>query len=269
MRRKRSATYRAGATARGPSGPTIETPETIPGLKAWFDVRDPIYFALGAGDTVSAWLSRAGTIGGGLAWQQAVAASQPVRLSSDPLFAGAPSVSFDGVNDSLLTTNSAAWKFLHDGTGQSAFRVYWMDPTGPGVQQFVANSNAVTQSGVQQSVNTSSVALTINKGVTPAANALSGVNQTPKGVARWHMTAHGANVQYSRTSVSGVSQLDTSGPLSALNPSATLRMGAASAGSSLFLKGRVVQDIYYDHALIPSEWAALGAWAAATFGVAP
>jgi len=267
MRRKRSAIYRTGASVRPSGGPTLETPETIPGLKAWFDARNPTYFALGAGNAVSAWLSRAGSIGGGLAWQQGTAASQPVRLASDPLFAGAPSVSFDGINDSLLTTNQNAWKFLHDGTGQSAFRVWWMDATGSTVQQLIANSNAVTQSGVQQSCNTSNVSLTINKGVTPAANILTGL-QLPKGVARWHMTAHGANVQYSRISTGIINQPDTSSPLSALNPTAVLRMGAASAGSSLFLKGRMVTEIYYDHVLTPGEAATLGAWAAANFGVA-
>lgn len=249
-----------------PTPPVGEAPELIPGMKAWFDSRDTAYFALGGGGEVSAWLSRAGSLAG-IAWSQGTGANQPVRVVSEPLFGNMPAVQFDGVNDNFLTSSAAAWAFLHDGSGCSAFRVYRMDSTGATVQAFFANAAGAAQTGVLQSVNTSNLSSQILNGSGTTLNLFTAISQLPKNVSRWHMLGYVAGTAHSRVSGSSLTNPDTGVP-SVANPTSTARMGAAAAGSSLFLKGQVVQEIYYDHVLTAGETTSLANWAAAIYGVA-
>ena len=248
--------------------PVLEAPELVPGLKAWFDSRSAAYFALGGAGEVSAWLSRGGSIAS-LAWMQGTASNQPVRVASSPLLNNMPEVQFDGVNDYLVTSDSTAWKFMHDGTGHSSVRIYRLDSSLATSQPVFANQNAVSQSGIYHLFTTASLLINIVKGVSPALNAWTNnvAAHYARDVSRWQMIGHETGTAHSRVSGSSLTDADDSAPPSAANPSAAARLGATVSGSS-FMRGFIVQDLYYDHVLTAGEMTQLANWAAAIYGVA-
>lgn len=247
----------------------LEVPETIPGLKAWFDSRNPAHFALGAGGEVSAWLSRAGSLAG-ITWLQGTASNQPIRVASDPQFNNLPAVLLDGVNDSIATNDQAAWTFMHDGTGHSVFRVFRVDSTGPSAQRPLNNATNAVQIGFLQQFSTTIFSFQIVNG-SGTSVALWNVN-TPqhyaRDVSRWQMLGHVTGTSHSRVSGSSLTFADVGGPPSGAASTYPLRMGASPTVTQPF-KGQIVQELYYDHVLTAGETTQLANWAASIYGVAP
>lgn len=244
-----------------PPGP--EAPELVPGLKAWFDSRDPAYFTFGFGTEVAAWASRAGSIAG-VSWVQAASASRPLRNPSVPELGGRPAVQFDGVDDSILTNNQNAWAFLHNGSGYSRFMVWRIDSTGA-IQRFgqTSTSNAV---GAQFLSQATSVTATIaSGGATANGWTINAAPHYARNVSRWQMFGYATGTQHARVSNSSLTNADTGAP-SVANPAEPYRIGTLASGIQP-LKGWIAQDVYYDHVLSEAETAQLADWARAQYGV--
>jgi hypothetical protein len=249
------------ASLKGRTGGALEVPETIPGLKAWYDSRDASHFALGAGGEVSAWLSRAGSLGA--IWTQGSAANQPIRVPSSSFFGGLPAVRLDGVNDSLVTSNKDAWTFLHNGSGQSTFRVYRLDSTGIVNQMALSSEAAATHFGITDFSASGSLTIRFSNGSVRETWTLNNVAHSSRDVTRWHMIGLDAANLYSRASGSSLSDPNVQAPGAGV-PSVALRLGNGTANA---FKGLWAQDIYYDHVLTAGETAQLATWAADTYGV--
>lgn len=272
-RRPRGAGNARGVRGGGRGGgvgvvpPTLEAPELVPGLMAWFDSRNTDYFALGAGGEVNAWLSRAGTLGS-IAWQQGVGSNQPIRVAAEPLFNGMPAVQFGGVNHWLATSNQNAWTFLHNGSGSSWFTVERLDSTGAGNQGVVSSmSNSAAEIGVSELFGTSLLVHRVSNGTGTSQNAwnLGTASHYARDVSRWRMAGHVLGTRTSAVSGSTLTNPDTGGQTpSAAAPTTPLRLGRTS---SSYLKGYVPQLLFYNHVLTAGEAAGLAAWAS-IFGVA-
>ncbi len=266
---------RSGGTSRGwrnggrrgtgaPSPPVIEAPEIVPGLKAWFDSRDPTYFGLGGAGEVSAWLSRAGTLGG-IPWTQGTASNQPIRVAAEPLFNGLAAVLFDGVNDDIDTSNQNAWTFLHNGSGASIFRVIRFDGASATTQVVAGSETVATHVGITDYYSPANANIRYANGSgTRETWTIANVAHCARDVTRWHMIGFDTPSSYSRVSGSSLSDPNVLAP-SASPPSTALRIGQGGVNS---FKGWIAQDIYYDHVLTAGETTQLGNWAAATYGVA-
>jgi hypothetical protein len=244
----------------------LEVPELIPGLKAWFDSRDAAYFALGGGGEVSAWLSRAGSLAG-IAWTQGTASNQPIRIASEPLFNNLPAVSFDGVNDWLLTNNQNAWAFKHNGAGFSSFRVLRADGATP--QTIFANALNLAEVGMFDQYTTTASAQRIcnGSGIALVSWSLATAAYFSRGVTRWHMWGHVTGTSHQRISGNSATLPDTAGTPSAANPSFPARLGI-TVTTVQPLQGYIAQDLYYDHVLTAGETTQLADWSASLYGVA-
>jgi hypothetical protein len=248
--------------------PALEVPLQIPGLMAWFDSRDPAYFALGGGGEVNAWMSCAGSLGP-IAWQQGTAANQPIRAPVEPLFNNLPAVLFDGVNDWLDANSATAGVRLHNGLGGSTFRIFRLDSTGGASQKILGSANTATEIGISQTLSTANMGLLVANGSgTFVSNwTLSTAAHIARDVSRWQMWGYVAGTSHSRVSGSNLTFADAAGPPSTSPPTRILRLGAASNGS-LAVKGLLPQELHYDHVLTAGETTQLAAWAASTYGVA-
>lgn len=244
-----------------------ETPTTIPGLKAWFDSRTDDYFTFSTGAQISAWTSRAGSIGS-VAWIQATSSAQPTRALSVATLGSKNAVLFDGTDDYLDTNNANAWKFLHDGTGASRFLVIRADSTGGTTQRFGQTANTSSDSGVLWQFNTTSMSLQVHKGDGTTVNtwSLSTGAHWARDVSRWQLWGYVSGMQHSRVSGSSVTNADTASPPSSANPTRTLRMGATATPIN-WIKGYVAQDLFYDHVLTAGETTQLATWANQQYGV--
>jgi len=246
----------------------LEAPLLIPGLMAWFDSRSTDYFALGGGGEVSAWLSRAGTLGA-IAWQQGVGSNQPIRVAAEPLFNNMPAVLFDGVNDWLDASSPAAGTRLHNGLGGSTFRLARIDGTGGATQRLINSAAVASQIGVLHQASTTLITYQLVNGSGTSVNAwnISTLAHYARDVSRWQMWGYVTGMMHSRVSGSSLTNADTGGPPSASNSTFTLRLGASTAGT-FPLKGLVPQEIHYDHILTAGETTQLANWAASIYGVA-
>jgi hypothetical protein len=250
--------------------PDKEVPEQIPGLKAWFDAGDLAYFTLN-GSSVSAWVSRGGSLGTSLAFTQGTASSQPTYSTGVSTLNYRPAVQFDGTADFLNTNDQNAWTFLHDGTGASKFTVFRMDSTGPASQRFAQTTNAsATERGFFMQFEAGLVSLRVSNGSGTWLNIWNN-NSTPhyvKDNSRWQMWGYVDGTQYSRVSNSTLTNSDdvSQDPSSGV-PTRVYRVGASSTGTGLF-KGWIAADLYYDHVLTNAEITALGTWANRVYGVA-
>lgn len=244
-----------------------EVPMTIPGLAAWFDSRSANYFTIATG--VSAWISRAGSLGA-VAYAQGTAANQPTYVSSVAGFANKPAVRFDGTNDFLdLSATLAAQRFLHDGTGCSRILIYSCDSTGPATQRAgLTQDNSLTEIGIMHSLSTTFIGLQVNNGGGTTVNTWNLTNSAhyARDTPRWWMWGYATGTQHSRVSGSSLSNADTGSPTSS-NPTRTFRLGANSTGT-VPLKGDVVQELWYTRVLSAGETAQIGVWANQQYGVA-
>jgi hypothetical protein len=173
-----------GTNLAGSSGPppVVEVPETLAGLVAWFDSRDPSYFALGGAGEMSAWMSRAGAVAG-LAWLQGVASNQAKRVASEPRFNGMPAVLFDGVNDFIDISDANAMKFLHDGSGATRFEILFIDATGGANQQGEQSATNNVQVGVNVLFGSASLTSSIMNGSGTNLNVWPNSSQHARDVA--------------------------------------------------------------------------------------
>jgi hypothetical protein len=259
-RRPRSLGSRAGrGGGRGGSisPPAPEVPLQIPGLKAWFDSRSIDYFALGAGNAVNTWISRAGSIAG-LAWTQGTASNQPVRVASEPTMNGMPAVLFDGVNDWFDTSQQNAWTFRHDGTGATGFWVYRMDSTGGANQRLLSTIITATDVGFAETYG-AGLSLYVYNGSGTLVNSMSVATPAhfARDVSRWQLTGYGAGMQHSRVSGSSLTNADTAPPPSSAAPSRVCRLGASPSAGSVPFKGLLPQLLLYDRVLTAGETSTL------------
>jgi hypothetical protein len=245
--------------------PTLEAPLQVPGLKAWFDSRDPVYFTFGFDTEVAAWASRDGSIAG-LSWAQAASASRPLRIPSVASLGGRPAVQFDGVDDSLISSNTAAWTFMHNGSGASVFRVYRIDSTGLATQLVLNNESSNGHFGIGHIYTASNLQLRYANGVdTRETWNIPTAGHLQRDVSRWHMYGFETALYHSR--VSGSSLTDPNTIVPAANTSvSTMRLGASTSGTAN-MKGYIAQEIYYDHILTVAETQLLAEWARAEYGV--
>lgn len=267
-RRPRSSARgtRGGSGRRTPPAP-LELPQTIPGLAAWFDSRSAGYFAT-SGGAISAWASRAGSLGTSIALAQGTAANQPIYVPSAATMNGQPAVSFDGVNDFLQMASIAGWAFLHNNTGATIFTVERVDSTGVS-DQYVCSTfdgTAATR-GMAQQMRTASATLLVSNGSGAWLNQWAVVDPPhyARNVSRWRAWTYGGGEQASW--VSGGNQLQPdSGAASASAPLYGLRVSRAA----MPLKGLITQVLVYARVLDYTEInTTLAAdWAAPIYGVA-
>lgn len=246
-----------------------EAPLLISDLAAWYDSRTDDYFTLN-GSGVSAWASRAGTMGA-TPLSQATAGSQPLRATSVAVLGGKNAVQFDGVDDFMDTATAADWTFLHNNTGATIFLVERADSTGLTTQTvYMTCPGTTAQMGVVCSLAATAVALRVCNGSGTYQNNWSNSNAAhyARDVSRWRSCSYGAGVQTSVVSGSTLTNADTVGQVPAVGaPLNALRLGRA-AGATSSLKGYVAQIIIFKRVLTAPEIASLAAWAAAQYGVA-
>lgn len=251
----------------GSGGVPRETPLAISGLKAWWDARTDAYFTFSTGAQISAWLSRAGSMGA-VSFTQATSANQPVRATSVASFNNKNTVQFDGTNDEFQADNAAsAWKFLHDGSGASVFFVRRIDSTGDATQFCYATADGASQVGVNLifiSPNDGQYAVADGDGT--YANAAGHANQGVRDTSAWQAITYTTGTRVMHVSGLSDSNADTSAPSSADATRALVLGGPFAAGNNF--KGHIACFLVYDRVLAAGERSQLAAWAAVQYGVA-
>ncbi len=243
----------------------IETPQTIAGLAAWFSARSSSHITLATG--VSAWLSRAGSLGA-VTLSQGITANQPAYVTSVASLGGRPAILFDGSNDSLVVSTASQWTFLHNGTGAFIFLVMRADSTGGATQRVFSSAETATEHGcLFQLTTTTARALVYNGSGTAASDLNSSTSALfARDVSRWqawdYSTAGGQDLY-----VSGATATQAAGSPSATAPSRAFRVGANASSGSAF-KGWISEIIIYAGAPSASDRAALASWANREYGVA-
>jgi hypothetical protein len=247
----------------------LEAPELIPDLAAWYDSRTDAYFAL-SGSSITAWMSRAGSMGG-MPLSQGVAANQPLRVLGVAEMNNQQSVLLDGVDDFMSAANPADWPFLHDNTGATIVTVERVDSTGIASQHVYGTlSGPAAQRGLYGALGTTSIILRLGNGSGAYQNAWTNANAAhyARDVSRWRAWAYGGGSQKHAVSGSTLTNADAVGQTpSASAPEYALRVGRAGAASSS-LKGHVPQILVYKRVLTAPEIASLGAFFAPIYGIA-
>jgi hypothetical protein len=272
-RRPRGGSNSRSVRGGGPSGggltpppPTTEAPELIPDLAAWYDSRTDAYFAL-SGANVTAWMSRAGSLGAA-PLAQGTGSNQPPRATGVGALNGQQSVQFD-TPFFLQGAVAADWPFFHDNTGATIVTVEYVDSTG-GANQYVISTYAgsAATAGVIHQMRVGSFSPQIGNGSGTLQQAWTNLTAThfARNVARWRAWAYGAGVQTSRVSSSALTNPDTVGQ----TPSAAAPLNALRVGhNGSPLKGYLPQIVIYKRVITLAESNSLGAFFAPIYGVAP
>jgi hypothetical protein len=243
----------------------LEAPELIPDLAAWYDSRTDAYFAL-SGANVTAWMSRAGSLGAA-PLAQGVGANQPVRATGVGVLNGQQSAQFDSPQF-LLAALAADWGFLQDNTGATVVTVEYVDSTGAADQYVISTYNNLnTTVGVTHQMRLASFSPSIGNGSGTYQQAWTNTTGThfARNVARWRAWSYGAGVQTSRVSSSALTNADTIGQTpSAAAPLNALRLSR----NTVPLKGFLPQVVVYKRAITLAECNALAAFFAPIYGVA-
>jgi hypothetical protein len=247
--------------------PYADAPLNIPGLKAWFDARSDEYFTFSTGAQISAWVSRAGSLGN-IAWGQSTSANQAVRAQGVSVLNGTNTVQFDGVNDFMESTSQDAWKSLHDGTGSEVFFILSVDTTGQTIQNLLIDALGSIDVGIMLRVRDSTGANGQRICNGSGTNYTNAFNFTGSADTEWRSVAYTEGtitVSYTGTSLT---HADTVGqPPSSASPTRTVTLGWTPGGGQVF-KGHLAQLLFFDHVLTTAERASLAAWANREFGVA-
>jgi hypothetical protein len=252
------------ARSRYGSRATVEAPQQVAGLKAWWDARTNAYMTIATG--VSAWLSRAGSMGS-VALSQATGGNQPAYATAVASLNGKNAVQFDGTDDFLQAATESDWIFTHDNTGATIFTVERVDSTGGADQFFISTQELLaTTVGTCQRMRLASLEAVVANGSGTLQN--NWVNNTAghfaRDVSRWRAWSYGGGALTSAISGSTVTNNDTGGQTP--STSAPLRALRLSRSTSP-LKGYIAQVIIYNRVLSAGERAQLAAWAAAIYGV--
>lgn len=252
---------------RGYATMVAEAPLRVTGLKAWYDARSAAYMTLN-GSAVSAWLSRAGSLGS-VSFTQGTAANQPTYEASKATFNNKGVVTFDGSNDFLTSNNTNAWKFLHDGTGASTFVVRRIDSTGGATQQLLLSASTASEVGVSWFYSTDQITPRVANGSgTFLNNNNTGAPYGARDVTAWQSMSYIDGTFSNARSGGTTSGADAVGQdPSTANPTRALILGSAAAAANP-LKGSIAQLLLFDHVLTAGERSALAAWANGEFGVA-
>jgi hypothetical protein len=251
------------------TSPSSETPAQIAGLKAWFDARSDQWFTFSTGAQISAWTSRAGSMGP-VTFAQVTGASQPLRALAVATFNGKNTVQFDGVNDQLVSSVTNEWKFLHDGTGFSSFTVSRIDSTGGATQQVFLNSALATEVGINASfVNNPFVSLRWRNGSGSNLNAYDPAGTAQRDVTSWGSVSYiDGTITYARSGAA-TTNADVAGQdPSTANPARPLYLGATATPTTNPFKGHIATVMFFDHVLTAEERGLLAAWAAQEYGLA-
>ena len=237
---------------------TVQTPDTITNLYAWYDAGVDVDTAAATpaadGETVEFWLDQSGD---GYDLTQATAGNRPTFTTSSA-YTGLPEVTFNGSNNYLVSSDLASiWNFLHDGTGCTIVMVirpasgYFILDTG--------NASALN-SGITidwqspddirvrmyNGTGTELFAFTTTSGVVPSSGAIvtlrHGSTATPNAVLR----------------VNGIEVANSgyTGSPSASDPAGTLRLGTRQSGD-LHYGGGMLEFVFYNKALSDTDMYAI------------
>lgn len=266
MTRVGTALGTALGRALGTDVTQVEVPLGIPGLKAWFDTRSDDYFTFSSGSSISAWLSRAGSMGA-ITFGQATSGSQPTRATGVAVLNGKQAVQFDGAGDYMDSSTQNGWKFMSDGSGGTYFMVLHNESTA-GTQLLMQNATPAADVGFYHDAPTSSTTSSL-RWLNGSGTTLNSSNpaHAPKDVPRWQAVSYSTNALSSYASgVALANSTDTAGQApSASNPTRALRLGAY-VGPGNYYKGYIAQLLFYDHVLSSAERQALAEWAAREYG---
>jgi hypothetical protein len=258
-----------GHAVAGPPPPVLEVPEQIPDLAAWYDSRTDDYLALD-GPNITAWMSRAGSMGA-MPLSQGVAANQPLRLLG-ALPGGKNTVRLDGVAHFLQALLASDWIFTHDGSGYTAITVEKMDSTGLLTQAVLTSAaNGAGNTGLfQHIVPTDFLTRVSNGSGTGYVNIwdITAASFTARDVLRWRATSHGGGFQRAHVSGLSLSNPDVGGQVPSTAPAGwPLRVGR-STSASISLKGDLPQIVFYKRVLSDAEIASVASFLATQYGVA-
>lgn len=269
-----SRRLRAGRGGRGRGGlggsgaaVALEAPLLISDLAAWYDSRTDDYFTLNAG-AVSAWASRAGTMGA-TPLSQATGLSQPARATGVAVLGNQQAVLFDGTDDFLQAATAADWAFMHNNTGATILVVERVDSTGPATQSAIGTmSNSTVQNGLTQQSSAVSLVSRIGNGSGTLQNSATYATAAhyARDVSRWRAWSYGGAVQRSYVSGSTLTNADGAGVPAVGNPEFALRVGRGGTGTTS-LKGYIAQILVYKRVLTAGEVTTLATWAATQYGV--
>lgn len=247
-----------------------EAPLSISDMAFFFDARTDDYFTFSSGSQISAWVSRAGSLGS-VSWPQGTSGNQPTRATAVASLGNKNAVLFDGSDDFFQATTAAQWAFLSNGTGATIFTVERLDSTGPATQNVMGTMSAGAAAvGSWQQHRSGDLLIRIGNGSGTYLNnqVILTASHYQKDTSRWRAWAHGSGVQKSYVSGSTATLADTGGQVASSSaPEYALRVGRGATSSSS-MKGYLAVSIGYTRDLSAAEIAILASWANIEFGVA-
>ena len=226
----------------------------VAGYNLWLDAADASTFTYSSGSVVSQWTDKSAN---GYTFTQSTVANQPTRTGTQN---GKSTLVFDGSNDVLASTAaSSVWKFLHDGSGATAFVVAKQTRTTTFTNNRVlatVNYGTTSEIGVVVGLNTVSPATQIARSTVVVSGASPSLSNTffDSTYATSHAvqsivfdesnaTDTNREIQYLNNGSANLANTNTFAPSSS-NPTATLQLGNDGVNYAP-LQGEIAEIIIY------------------------
>ncbi len=240
--------------------PASFLPPHLSGCALWLR-SDDVGIVL-AGSKVDTWPNR-GSLGGN--FTQSTDANRPTFAASDPAFQDLPSLSFDDVDDVLVSTLAASsWNFLHDGSGATVAAV--IRPTGGGA--FLSTINTSAGSGFQMDWNHS----VGNEVQLNLYNATAIWRTVHRALASATKASAVARMQTGASPVASLHVNGVEGTLAGAGTAGgsadhTLTVGAWTAAAALPFGGKITEVVAYSRYLSSDELGLLEAYLAGRYAL--